>query len=82
MIPGMSELPPDLGSRVVSRKQVITDPVIPAKAGIQSARLWIPASAGITRGGFATVTKDENRLLVYQAAPRLIFIPKTRVPDE
>ncbi len=32
-------------------KQSATEPVIPAKAGIQSARLWIPASAGRTGVG-------------------------------
>ena len=35
----------------MSRKQLAAELVIPAKAGIQSARLWIPASAGKTRVG-------------------------------
>ena len=38
-------------SNVVSRKQLATELVIPAKAGIQLASLWIPASAGMTRVG-------------------------------
>jgi hypothetical protein len=40
-----------LDAGVVSHKQLTNELVIPAKAGIQSARLWIPASAGKTTVG-------------------------------